>query len=778
MERVFKNICPDREFFGREREISYISARAQTQEQSFAGLYLCGKRWVGKSEVLKRACNLLYSEQSQVAPIYYRFGRNQGCEQFAEDYLKEVVKQFIAFLKRDLNIARREVSLAGLRKLIFDAPGALECLDEFITRHMEHKKTNDRTALLKNALSLPQFITERTGRPVFLLLDDLDHARTGMFGGGGEEGILGQCLDMLFSGAVGFVASGSTKRIIEPGSTGGALEVLALGGLDHSTSVEMMINMCRDHGVEYDSDTLTLGAELLAGNPMYIKSIIRGAAAASSGCEKIVTLRDFFNLYVDEVTEGSIAVCLRSLVALKDVTSLRALYACANSDKAIFENDLADRLGLGRVSPGAETEGAGTPEDSDLIEKDCGILKWVGDDVSKDFVNYIYARDVLGVGGEEARTELLLKRLKQGFFLQGQYACGRFAADVTELASEFDGQVVGKRFFRALPLETGADADEGKDKDKKAKKTKKNVKPLNGQDEEEGTGEGAATDNMTLPRVAGCFEATRWEGDVNDFPILIVRGFQGQRYDEGNEVSWLVWIKQDLTTVSALDVEGFIKRTVFLTEKLKGARVVRWMVALEGFSQDALTVATREGIWSSSGAQLRALKELIAECGRGSAGGSKGVKFIDASQMKEFELVLPISNMAELVAVRAISEIAGEMGFGDDAIAQIKAALVEACINAFEHSKVRNASVRLRFVVGSDRLSLHVQSSGRVFDGPFTDEENTTGAQEHGKDATYKRGRGIEIMKGLMDTVKYEKLMGGTKLVMVKLLDKEGSVKL
>ncbi|MBI5587745.1 MAG: ATP-binding protein, partial [Deltaproteobacteria bacterium] len=136
---------------------------------------------------------------------------------------------------------------------------------------------------------------------------------------------------------------------------------------------------------------------------------------------------------------------------------------------------------------------------------------------------------------------------------------------------------------------------------------------------------------------------------------------------------------------------------------------------------------------------------------------------------KEFELILPMSTKSELVAVKAAEEIGTEMGFDENSIGQIKAALVEACINAFEHGKQKSAKVFLRFVAGSDRLVIYVQNPGADFDRP----PGKAGAEgESG--LPRKRGWGFELMKGLMDEVRFEKIRGGANIVLVKYLIRKG----
>jgi serine/threonine-protein kinase RsbW len=93
-------------------------------------------------------------------------------------------------------------------------------------------------------------------------------------------------------------------------------------------------------------------------------------------------------------------------------------------------------------------------------------------------------------------------------------------------------------------------------------------------------------------------------------------------------------------------------------------------------------------------------------------------------------------------------------------------AVIEACINATEHSRKKNGKISLRFAVHPDRLTIYVQNEGKSFDPSLVAEPNIDD-QLIGKS---KRGWGIKLMKSFMDEVKFEKVNEGTKLKMTKYL--------
>ena len=274
------------------------------------------------------------------------------------------------------------------------------------------------------------------------------------------------------------------------------------------------------------------------------------------------------------------------------------------------------------------------------------------------------------------------------------------------------------------------------------------------------------SDAIQLPEVVGCFGSTRWEKNESGMPIIIAHGFQNGRYDAAHEVFWMVGIKESTSPVTADEATDFIRRSTLLQRHFKPAAPVRWVVGTEGFANDALHRLAGEGVYTTDTEQLGRLKNVLER--RDAIIPPACINVTSSNQ--EFDVVLPMSPRAELVAARAAEEIGAGMGFDDDAVSRIKAALVEACINAFEHCKIKGSKVYLRFVVGDDKLVVQVQNKGALFDrmrAPGSLAEPASGLP-------HKRGWGMELMKGLMDEVRLETLSSGARIVLVKYLPGKG----
>ena len=128
------------------------------------------------------------------------------------------------------------------------------------------------------------------------------------------------------------------------------------------------------------------------------------------------------------------------------------------------------------------------------------------------------------------------------------------------------------------------------------------------------------------------------------------------------------------------------------------------------------------------------------------------------------ELKLPIIPNMELIATQTAEVIARHMNLNEEQSGEISMALIEACINAFEHSKSDN-NVFIHFLIEEDSLVVKVIDQGVGFDKTKVEIpkiENKIGKDER------KRGWGLQLIQELMDSVEFESSSDGTTVTMKK----------
>ena len=128
------------------------------------------------------------------------------------------------------------------------------------------------------------------------------------------------------------------------------------------------------------------------------------------------------------------------------------------------------------------------------------------------------------------------------------------------------------------------------------------------------------------------------------------------------------------------------------------------------------------------------------------------------------ELTLPIIPDLELAATKTAEVVAKHMNLDEEKSAEIGMALIEATINAFEHSGSDSENVEIHFLIQGDTLIIKVTDKGKGFDPSKVKIPNI----EEKLRSDQKRGWGLKLIQELMDTVEFESTPEGTTVTMTK----------
>ena len=133
-------------------------------------------------------------------------------------------------------------------------------------------------------------------------------------------------------------------------------------------------------------------------------------------------------------------------------------------------------------------------------------------------------------------------------------------------------------------------------------------------------------------------------------------------------------------------------------------------------------------------------------------------------QAPKVELTIPIIPDMELAATKTSEVVAKHMGLNEEQAAEISMALIEATINAVEHSESKSSNVEIHFVIQGDTLEIKVTDHGKGFDKSKVAIPNI----EEKLASDHKRGWGLQLIQELMDTVEFESTQEGTTVTMTK----------
>jgi serine/threonine-protein kinase RsbW len=143
---------------------------------------------------------------------------------------------------------------------------------------------------------------------------------------------------------------------------------------------------------------------------------------------------------------------------------------------------------------------------------------------------------------------------------------------------------------------------------------------------------------------------------------------------------------------------------------------------------------------------------------------------MEAMGAVENVVTLDIPAKPEYVAVGrlALAALLREAAFSDDAVADMKLALTEACSNSIRHAfGEANGQVHLTFTLDGERLVLGVRDEGVG----FAEEEVEAAAFTPGSTTNLPEGgMGFSIIRAVVDEFTLEHpAAGGTQLTMTKL---------
>jgi serine/threonine-protein kinase RsbW len=274
------------------------------------------------------------------------------------------------------------------------------------------------------------------------------------------------------------------------------------------------------------------------------------------------------------------------------------------------------------------------------------------------------------------------------------------------------------------------------------------------------------TDSVHLPQIVHAASCASFHPPMlqlcDEERCAIAHGLEGGAYAEADEVVWLAAEVESKLEAGRALTELWLDRLEQVAQSCGFDRVRLWLVSREGFTTEAAELLSEREAYGSCREQLELLSARLGRAGEGSEDGSAD----------EFAMELPMGEDTELIAAHTVEQIARRMEFQPDAINQIKTALVEACINAAEHSLSTERKIYNRFRVEGDKLVITVSSRG--LSAPASISENGSSLSLNGGEPSAKgrRGWGLRLIRTLMDDVEFERVDDGTRLRMTKYLRK------
>ncbi|MEK6284732.1 MAG: ATP-binding protein [Acidobacteriota bacterium] len=743
---------PDEEFVDREREVAKVCALARTCLETRAldsvnAALLFGAPRVGKTEILRKSFDRLFNEGGEVIPIYYALRRScLNPDGFAQDYFAQFLSQFVAFRRNDpglISLANEPLSVIARAGLPEDYPFLRAMVDSFAPA----SQSGDASRLMRLTLSAPALACGHASLKPLLMIDDW-HVLAG------TELHTEFLRALAGNGAVGQASAAYVLSSLRRAITGlippdedlfERLEIIRVEQVNEEPLEELIRRRAELLGVEISDSTIELMTEQLNCDVFYTRAILDAAASRGSSLKTFI---EFERLYTGEVLGGRIGAYLNSL--LHEVAPepgagravLEALALVVEAGSRVPIDAVAERIAE-HTSDGEAL--LARMHSRELLEASHGFVSASQDSVLSDYVNARYRSEIAGAPRPAAGEELLGEKLKHSYRLMMSRYNRAIQSQLVELLSRFDFQNVPASLFDQAAYD-------------KRYRGMSRVQVRRALDDEQ--------ERVRIPQIVVVHDAGAGEQPGVSWRLFAATGFEGGIYTEANEVLWLVAL---INSKEPLDVEtlGRIDQPLEAALRARRARsglepqAVRWYIGKEGFSALGSEWLASLHAYRSTFSHLDLIQDYLTRLALGA----------EARPASEFELVIPIEDEAELIAARTAEQIARAADFDQESINQIKTALIEACINAAEHGDSPDRKIHQRFAIDEDKLIITVSNKGKMF-GRANGQSTPSIAAQPAKGA---RGRGLHIIRALMDEVEFERTDDGTRLVMTKYLKRPRS---
>lgn len=715
-QHIFGSI-PSTELVGRTREIERLMRLAHGSD----GLALHAAPNSGSSELLKQVYDKLFAEQEEVIPFYFSVKKSDGSAlQASRRFLRDFLVQTVAFRRRNAFILDSSPDIYEIAELAVPADGLW--IDRLIETAGEYGN-DDESLRLASFLSSP-LRAKACGVNVFVIVDDL-HEAVNLQGGD----VLIETLCRLFGRwELPSVICGHRRFMY------GKLpfETMHLERLSFSDSGKIAESLALKYGVSINDQTRDLISVQLQGNPVLMNSLFAGAA------ENNVAFASFLQLetvYADEVLGGRISrhfdAIFNSVIPDAGLQNqlIGILTDLFTGEKKKTTLDFwQDHL---QVSNDRLRQILALLNDLEIVSLGSSSIEAAADNIALN--DYLLARQRLSandtsraqvVGSEMTR---FVKRAPQ---LMAKFYRRLSAIGLREVMRTFDGREVACSLF-----------DYGR--------FRSDVKGSNA--EEMNASFASAEDKITLPQIVYTAHTVAYYRQIGKM-IDTERSAIALGFEKGDEKEEVVWIATEIDSkleATADLAEFWCDRLEMVAASCDFSTYKIWLVAPEGFSEEALALLSDRGAIGSSRQQVDL---LVRHLGAASLAAS-------ACEADEYEIVIPMGVDTEMIAAHTIEEIAKRREFPSKTINQIKTALIEACINATEHSLSPDRKIYQKFAVTDEKVTITISNRGLR----LADKAAKTVTSQEGR-----RGWGLKLIKSLMDEVIVEQTDDGTRIIMTK----------
>ena len=736
---VLPGALPPELFFGRSEVLGRLrrDARALLAGNGRSRA-LVARAGSGKTELLRQWHGRLFGE-GEVLPLWCPVpGEGRGSSALAADLLAQIALQALAFKRRDPALLARTMPLQEIAEGLhatWPAGGAL--LAESASRLEALPAGADHLAL---AAMLPHRLASQTGTPILCLLDDADNLSAVASSGRWPAEAAASMLAPLL---LAFDEEANLARTFGPRDAAALVTVERLAPLSADAASRLARHLARARGVDLEEAAAEALVREAAGSPFYLGALVRALAEAEGSGPEAVLRAAAAAAFEGETARYWLDRLSRAIPDRRvRVVALELLAFCLREGEGTLD---AGRLAGLMLKPEPEIETAlAALSRAGVLRVDCRRVSLDPDPVFREVVTSLYRRDFGSAAPAFIAAALAAEKIRRAPQARRDDRRRTVRAELQGLLERWNGQRVPAVLFDAPQYRAR----------------------LGGQPAaEQARLLAEETERLTLPRVISVASG-RVGGrsaplglEVDALAWALLQSVEGTETDA-------VWVVRELAGGAGCEdqLERFAREAAALQSAgdLPDGRLTLWAILAAPLDPAGERCAARLHLATSTGQQLEALGTILGR----PVSLPPPLLLAPAPPTVELELIIPRVTDIELVAARALEQLAENLDIDAAEIGKLKMALVEACINAFEHGGERAGRVRVVFAAGAGRLSMRVENRGRPLAAlpPLA----AAGREAGG------RGWGLTLIRELVDEVSLEPREDGVSLLMVKRLTRGG----
>ena len=554
------------------------------------GLLLLMAPSAGVSELLRQSYDQLFHRHGEVVPIYFALTRGEDTAvSVAIEFLNTFLLQYVAFRRNEPSLCEASLTLNDLVQLA--APADLEWIERLVEAYKRERFSNDDRAFVRFCLSAPQRTPKRNGRP-YVMVDGAQLADNL----GGQGDLAAEMLRSFPRSNLPFAVAGLRRQVLDAAHRASCnfetIDTLRLSKLGEEDARRLVEHVASRQRVIINEETRDLLVQQFEGSPFFVTALLQAARERNVILD---TYLDCEQLYVDELMGGRIQRYFASL--------LEEIAPQPETRRALVLTLCEAAVGEARKSS-FEAWGKKLHLDADRLEKVLHglhiqeFINWDGATVEggggsatwKDYLKVRFRLDILNEPRALVVADSITDVLKRAPHTMARHYRRATTLGLRALLAKFDCQLVPEILFRFDQFSNS-------------------YKGL--ATEEISRGLDRETDLIRLPQLVHVASCVAFSAELRQIcdeeRSFVAHTFEGATYTDANQVIWLVAELESKLQADLELTQMWCERLERLARDAGFARTRIWLIANEGFSEEALRAMIKRDGYASSRQQVETL---------------------------------------------------------------------------------------------------------------------------------------------------------------------------